>query len=270
MQIENGYRHWLKHQLSEKCRTNPNYSMRAMARSFSISPSYLSQIINGKRNLTLKGATRIASRMKLQIREKEYFFALVEFENAKDPDTKVHLASRVARFPKKYNVENLSVDSFRLLSDWYHFPILQLIKIPGFEFSVNKIAAKLEISSQLAADAVTRLERLNLIKKNEAGKYVQVFENNIRVESKDANLALQTFHKQMLEKAITSLKSQTPQEKYVGSETIAFDSSQLPKVESMINEFMDQLLTLAQAAKKPDEVYHLNVMFFRLTKPEEK
>jgi uncharacterized protein (TIGR02147 family) len=265
-----GYRDWLKGILLERCRSNSKYSLRAMAASLRMSPALLSQILNGKRNLTLKKATQLAGRMKLSNRDRDFLFALVQFENAKDPVTKIALQDRLQRFPKKANIRNLQLDAFRTVSDWYHFAILQLLRLPDFTFTSATVALRLGIKHQLAVDGIERLQRLGIIEVNHRGQYQAAHKEEVRVESEVPNLALQNFHREMLQKAIDSLKSQSPQEKYVGSETIPIDVTQLPKIFEMINSFMDELLAFVDSGTRLSEVYHLNVSFFRLTKPEKR
>ena len=59
----NNFRTCLQNELINRCEKNPNYSLRAFAKSLDIGPSALSQIVRGKRKLTKKMTLRLADRL---------------------------------------------------------------------------------------------------------------------------------------------------------------------------------------------------------------
>ena len=67
-------------------------------------------------------------------------------------------------------------------------------------------------------------------------------------------------------KAIHSLTTQSPAEKFIGSETFAFDVADLSKASEIIEECFSKITALAGTKKNKKNVYHMGVQLFNLTK----
>ncbi|RYZ69650.1 MAG: DUF4423 domain-containing protein, partial [Proteobacteria bacterium] len=70
----------------------------------------------------------------------------------------------------------------------------------------------------------------------------------------------------MLSKAIESLPTQSPQEKFIGSETLAFDSTRLAAASEIIEDCFSRVVKLAAESEKKDSVYHIGIQMFRLSR----
>ena len=151
-----------------------------------------------------------------------------------------------------------------MISEWYHLPILQLAGIKHFQFSPEKLAKKLSIHKLEAELAIDRLERLELIEKDAHGNY-QKTDSRLLTVSKMPQDALRKYHQQMLNKAIESLTAQSPQEKWIGSETFVFDSNRLQEANQLIEQFFDRMVQLSIPRENGDHVYHLSTCFFKVT-----
>jgi uncharacterized protein (TIGR02147 family) len=262
------YRGYLKSVLAQRIAKNPKYSLRAMARSFSISPALLSQISNGQRNLTALNAVRLAKKLGLNKRETDYFCSLVQYQEAKHIESKALLLEKINSLRSRRDIHNLPLDTFKAMADWYHYAIIEALRIQKFKPTPKNLSKRLGISPIEAEVALERLVRLKVIEPTENGGYRQC-QAGRKAVSTDATLALQTFHQQMLEKAIASLSSQTPKQRHIGSETFALDVSQIPEAQRRINDFLDDMADFFASGEKPSEVYHLGIQLFRLTRKEE-
>jgi uncharacterized protein (TIGR02147 family) len=259
------YRNYLRARLAESISQNSSYSLRAFAKRLGLAPSMLSSVLSGKRNLSRENALRIAHDLDLNQKESEYFCTLVELEAAKSPEARHQLVCRLSGLNSRQTVHDLSVDYYKIICDWYHSPILEMAGLLSFEYTPEALAKKLGISPFEAQAAIERLERIGLIEKDESGLY-QKTHDTVVTQALQPNEALRRFHRQMLEKAIESLTTQTPQEKKIGSETVAFHPDQLPEVEELMEEFFTKLVALAKRNPQPTEVYHFGVQFFRVTR----
>lgn len=265
----NNYRTFLKQILVDKTTANPRFSLRALSSKLEIAPSYFSEILKGKKNLSPEKALLIANRLGLKASEKKYFCALVQIESTEDPELKESFVKQAHQLNPKGSVQDLSLDHFRIISDWHHFAMMAATELTQFKTTAEHFAKALGISPMEADLALGRLERLQMIEKGKDNQYRKT-KNNPRVVSHSPNLALRNFHKQTLTKAIESLEKQSPKEKIVGSETLAFDSSQMDEIRELTEVFFNQVLKIAKKAKKKDSVYHLGVQFFNLTHAENK
>lgn len=263
------YRGFLRQTLAQKISQNPAFSLRSFAKVLDISPAYLSQIQTGKRNLSASTALRIAKKLKLTRRETDYFCSLVNYAHAKDARTKTAVLEHINASRSNREIKDLSTDAFLAISQWYHLPILQMLRLKDFNFSTYNIARRLGITQLEAEEALVRMQRLGLIRVNESGKFERE-QADIMIRSADQSDALRTFHQQMLQKAMESITSQNTKERYIGSETISIDVQLLPQAKAMIDEFLNQIVRFLGQGQTPTETYHVGVQMFRLTKQEQR
>jgi uncharacterized protein (TIGR02147 family) len=261
------YRSFLKSELVTRITANPAYSLRAFSKALQMTPSGLSQVLKGTKNLSQASALRVASKLGLSPDETEFFVQLVQFESAKDPEHKAAVQLRMRKHRPNNPAQDLSVDAFKMLSDWYHLPILMMTDLKGFTLSSKSVSERLGISVLEADVAIDRLARLDLLKRDDKGRLIRDQDYWV-VSAKIPNAALRHYHRQMLGRAIESLESQSPQEKIVGSETFALDPKLLPQAERIAERFFGEMKELASTSKRPSEIYHFGLQFFRLTKKE--
>jgi uncharacterized protein (TIGR02147 family) len=257
------YRDYLSETLSERIQLNPSYSLRLFALELSLSPSTVSEILKGKKNLSFGRATQVANKLGLDAGETAYFCTLVQFASAKGVDEKTQIQVRLSELNPKSKGVDLSLDIFAMISEWYHAPILALADITSFSFSARNVAKKLGITELQARVAIQRLVRLELLQKE--GKGYKRLHDHLLFQSQEVNTALQKFHRQMLTRAIEVLTKQSNKEKFIGTRTFAFDPSQFPQVKRKIETFLTELMDLAERGEKKTEVYHLALTAFNLT-----
>jgi uncharacterized protein (TIGR02147 family) len=264
----NSYRNFLKCELADRIARNSSYSLRSFAQNLGISPATLSMVLSGKKNLSLESANQIAAKLNLEPKEADYFSLLVQVEAAKSMDIKEKIIERLNALNPKRARADLTLEYFRIISDWYHFAILMLTEIKDFEFNPASVSKRIGISRFEAETAIERLTKLDLLEKDpkNAKKYKRV-KGDIVFKSDHTSEALQKYNRQILEKAIESVKTQTAKERLIGSEVIAINQAQLKEANNLMEDFFSKILTLAQNADKKTDVYCVGVQIFNLSKP---
>lgn len=261
------YREFLKQELVDRINDNPKYSLRAMAKRFEMGASTLSEVLSGRTNLSATSARRIAEKLKLKSKESSYLLELVELEATKDPEMKAAVLERIrVLHPKKRHTQDLSVELFRQMSEWFHSAILELPAIPGFDFQADNIARTLGISKPQAEIAVDRLLKLGLLEEQD-GKIIRT-PQDYRVQSEVRNAAMRNYYRQMLSQISDSLETQSPQERLSGYLNLALDPRALPEVDQAIDRLFQDIKSIAAKYTEPTTVYHLNLHFINLTKKE--
>lgn len=263
------YRTYLRSVLAERITRNPSYSLRAMAKALGLQASHLSSIHSGQKRLSAETAMKVAVNLGLGKTETEYFTLLVQYENAREPELKHEYQQRLSALNSNGPVRDLSIDAFKMIADWYHIPILEMTNLTSVNVTPALASKKLGISTTEAQVALERLERLELIERDEKGRYAKVHGNAV-FKAELPNLALRHFHKQMLEKATISLETQSPKEKYIGSQTFPIDLAQLESAKPIIEKFRRELVDHFIKGKRKTHVYHLGVQLFNLTKENVK
>lgn len=260
------YRNYLKAELAVRCTKNSKYSLRAFSKVLNINVSQLSRVFKGKKNISYEKALKISEVLRLNKQEKEYFCNLVILASVRSAEAKELIEERLIEGHPTKKFSTLELDAFRVISEWYHYAILEMTNLKYFKSDSKWIAKKLNTSQAEVELAIDRLKRLELLEVKK-GKWVKVKDTYLAA-SGVPNEALRKFHKQTLEKAKESIEIQSPQEKNISSLTFAVDVSKLPLAQKKIRKFRLEMDKLLGTGKKT-EVYHLGVQLFRLTQKEE-
>lgn len=230
----------LQEEFSRRVRANERYSIRAFALQLGINSSTLSQILSGKRKLT---------------------------------DFKINLLYRKMGLPDlgtgegvQSEFSTLDLDSFAVISDWYHFAILDLALLKTFKSDVKWIARKLNIQIHEAQMAIDRMLRLGLLVQKEGRlcKGSQFYSNYTEGVT---SAALKEYQRQVITKALQAV-DQCPQErKDITSMTIAANSKKLKAAKEKIKKFRRELCTFLED-EESDSVFHFALQLYPVTEVE--
>src|SRR5579885_2259362 len=105
---------------------NRAYSLRAFARKLEISPAALSEILNGKRNVSKRLAERLVNNLVLPPNESKAILDL--FPEPGEGRRALPVGDRLG----VNGQGDLSNDQFHVISEWYHFAILSLAETTDF------------------------------------------------------------------------------------------------------------------------------------------
>lgn len=240
----------LQDELLARMRKNPRYSLRALARSLEVEPSALSKILSGKREITPRMFRRIATRLPLSPVQAK------KLETTLSP-----------REPKESFVP-LSQDLFEVLSDWYHYALLELTNVDGFRPDVKWVARRLGIKPVEAKLAVDRLRRLNMLEIGPDGQWRDISGSVTTVGSNDYSASLlRNFQRRLLEQAIQALETVSADQRDQSAITMAISTSQLPVAKDQILRFRRRMCRLLQQSSPLDEVYTLAISLFPVSRP---
>lgn len=190
-------RFYLREELNKRKQRRPQYSLRAFARDMSISPSFLSEFLNGKQALSRAKVYSIGEKLNLSPDQISHFWDLVELEFSSSTKAKASAKMRVQLRVTNDNTR-LDVDRYKVIADWYNLPVLELVTIESLQLSHAQIAKALGIEENLVEECVERLLNLNLIKR-EQNRYVAVSDATI-VGCQGSNQAIRNSHEQTLKK----------------------------------------------------------------------
>lgn len=250
----------LQSELESRLLRNSAYSMRAYARDLGLSPSSLSKLLKKKIGLSVKKARQISKKLNFSEEHTEFFCTLVEANCSRHIEVQKLATIKLRKFDSYSNI--LPVDSFKLISEWYHLAILELFSIKGFKEDIEWIAQKLGIASVEANDALERLKRLELLKVIE-GKLKPV-SDFIIVKSAVPESAGQNFHSQLLRKAAQAVYEQDKDKRNVSNVILKARSSDIPLLDMRIKDFRRELSYLIEEGEGHDTVYNLGIHLVRL------
>ncbi len=256
------YKTILKEELESRCNRNPRYSLRSFARDLGMSSARLSEVLNGKAGISRQRAEHISKHIGLGKNDMELFCDLVDSKHARSKIKKEIAKARLLKSKTPY-YSQLQMDSFRVISDWYHFAILELTKVKGFIGTPVWISKALGITEMEAKLALERLFRLEQIK-NENSKIVAC-EDFTASPSGVPSEYIKKFHQQVLRKAENALFMQPVEKGDFSTTVMAFDSTQINEARKIIKDFRRNFSAESGIKTETDSVYCLSVQFFELT-----
>ncbi|MBC7661059.1 MAG: TIGR02147 family protein [Chitinophagaceae bacterium] len=263
------YRQILQKELTDRCESNPRYSLRAFARDLKIAPSRLSEILNHKQGLSRRAAESITRALGYGPEEMEYFCDLVSLKHARSVKEREDAKIRVfkADFEKQKDEPfSLQADSFKIISDWYHLGILELMKVKNFRHDTKWISRRLGVQIIQIELAVERLCRVGLMK-IENGKFMAI-QSNGWVPGGVPSSSIRKFHRQVLEKAQSAIETQAVEERFFSTHLLTVNRSDLPCAFKAIREFQDKFCVSLQSDTEKELLYCISMQLFKIVEEE--
>ena len=255
---------YLREILIEKQKKNPQFSMRSLAKLLEVQSSFLSMLLSGKRRISEDTALRFAEKLQLDAVESKRLQLLVSLEKTKNVGKlETVLNDLKALDPTLANHRNVDVDQFRVVSEWYHFPLRLLMGLPNFEWTEKNAAKALNISVFQVRQALERLRAIDLIDWT-PGSRPQRKGGGASIASKVRNEALKKYHTQMLEKTVEAL-AQSPEERFTGTVNLALSKRQLKEVRAVLKEALEKISSISEGKAAQKEIYHANSNLFKLS-----
>jgi len=235
---------------------NPLFSRRAFSKKLGLSAGAMSELFNGKRQVSLALAEKISDKLDLDPQERAELFSLFQKKR-----------SVVRTDAIDPNYLQLSADQFRVIGDWYHFAILTLMRTKVFKSDASWIAERLGLSISVVTGALDRLKRLSVIAEDKDGR-LRRSKTRYRTSDDVANISVRKAHSQYIEKAREALENLPVEKRDFTSLMLTLSPEQLPCAKEKIRKFQDDLS--AELEKQPQsEVYQLCIHLFPLTKVKE-
>jgi uncharacterized protein (TIGR02147 family) len=258
--LEQDYRLILKDEFAIRCKEAARYSMRSFAKDINLSPSRLSEIFSGQHGLSRASAIKVAKGLGYSEEEQTYFCDLVESRHGRSEARRAEAKQRLQSTRQDSQLQQRKIDTFKILSDWYHMAIIELVKLDGFESDKTWIANKLELSVPEVEMAIERLVRLDLLVKKDG--QLSLGQKDIwEIQSINAT---RNAHRQLMEKAKEALLLQAAERNFTSS-YIAIPKEAIPEVQAKINELVEEILNVSVESNAPDSLYCLNTQFFQLS-----
>lgn len=238
-------RRLLQNELSQRRIRNSLYSMRAFARDLGVGLGSLSEVMSGKRELSKKNLLKVLQALNVSAEDRAQIL-----NNETKPRT-----------PAEEH-QLLLEDQFKLISDWYYLAILNLAKLKTNKADPRWIAARLQIEPYMVAEALERLQRLELLKieKKRLVRTAQPLTTSRDLPS----TAIRKHHAQNLLLAEKAIHNVPLELREFGSVTMAVNLKNLTKVKDLLLKTRKKAADLLEQGDTT-EVYTLSFQLFPVT-----
>lgn len=256
----------LRSEYEHRRRNNPAYSLRSFARDLYLSPSRLSEVLNGKGHLSPTTLIEVGGRLGIPKNEVLALQAALAYRSSpEDSAVKVSAKNYLESYQYQKKFSQLTDETYKILADWHHFAILSAMELGTYDGSVTYLARVLALDEKMVSEALERMANQNMVTVKD-GVYAATGE--IFTTSNDVgNEALRESHRQNFKLASESLDDVDVLLRDITSATIAIDIDRIPEAKKMIKEFRRSLCHFLESGKK-HAVYNFNIQLHPISEIE--
>jgi uncharacterized protein (TIGR02147 family) len=228
---------------------NPRLSHRFFAKKLGVSSGALSEILKGKRKISDKLAQKIAERLNMDPRTRDKF--LNPRENS--PSGEI------------YDFLQIEDDQFHLISEWWHYAILNLVKSDHCQHKISWFAERLELPEKTVSEALNRMLRLGMLTFQKK-KYVRK-QSNYKTSDNILNLSIRKSNLEDMELLRDHLATLPVEERDLTSITMLLKPEQMQEFKKWIRAAQDRFASKFETTDS-STAYRLTVGLFPLKKPK--
>ena len=220
---------------------NSLISIRGIAAQIELSPSYLSKVFRGERELPPHFIRKLGRVLRLDHHEigEIHRLLLIKLEQSllSEETGITSLGDSESSVPVKY--ESIGKTAFWLLEEWHHLAIHNLATTQNFQNSHEWIAKRLGLSLSKVDQSIARLLTDGYLEKSADGIY-QKSQLKLRIPTDRSHEAVRKFHQIMMRRAIAVLDPLPTeiefQERLISSLSVAGDPKRITEAKLMIEE----------------------------------
>lgn len=262
------YRNYLQHWFDEKKRENSRYSHRLFSRLMQqSSPSFLRDIIDGRRNITTSHFERFEKALALDDEGFEYFINMVILDQSKEDEERHRAYERIAAAQRKHSARVLEGESYQYILRWECPAIRELATRSDFQSDPVWIAKTLQpnITPARAREALDILAQLEMLVTGDDGT-ISLSDGTLATPVEVFDLAAQKYHKEMLGLAAEAIERFPSNERHLMGVTVSIPKSLIPKIKKEVSDFAFRMLDMCDSNEEGrDQVCQLNFQFFPLS-----
>lgn len=261
------YRFFLKDRVEEMRQSASILSYRYVGRKVGMDPSQVVKIVQGQLHLTEAKIGAFAQFCGLKGKEAEYFRLLVLFNRARSSEESRSYFEQMVNLSGVPSLE-LKRDQYLFFAKWYNCAVWCALASFDCRNNYKELGAYLAppIPASEAKEAVSLLDRLGLIKRNEHGFWKSTDQN--LTTGKDWNsVAIRAYQQEMIRLGGEALERFPKEERDISSLTLGISPDMLDEVRTLTEDFRRTLAKLSNQCPATDRVYQLNVQLFPITMP---
>jgi uncharacterized protein (TIGR02147 family) len=260
------YRLFLKDYYLERKKAFKYFSYRYFCKKAGISsPSYLKEVFDGKRTLTLSSINTIIRGLELTEHDGRFFTALVLFNQAKASSEKQEYLEQLRNFRRRLDEKAVPLDLYAYYSKWYYSVIRELACCIDWKenYAILAKSVKPSISIREAKEAFEFLLGTGFLKRGDDGRLMQS-DPALSTGPEVVSPAIRELNRKMGELGVSAISEFPPSERDISSTTLGLTTEGFQKAKQEIQEFKRRIKIIANEDKGSNKVYNLNVHLFQV------
>jgi uncharacterized protein (TIGR02147 family) len=260
------YHRYLRDAYEERRGREPRFSFRYIGRRVGIDPGYLVKVLQGQKNIAMAAVPKFVGLLGLNKREAGYFELLVLFGKAKTNEEVTGCFERMLPFARDENTK-IEADCYEFYKKWYYSAVREIIGFYAFKGDYKELAAMVRppIMPKEAKKAVALLERLGLIRRDEAGVYTQT-SRFITTGERWRSIAIRQFQEQTLALAKDALAQMKKDERDISTLTVSVSKECFERIREQLYQLRRRVFEMALNEQNADGAYQLNLQLFPVSR----
>ncbi|MEZ4237548.1 MAG: TIGR02147 family protein [Myxococcota bacterium] len=258
------YRAYLRDWYRARKARDPRFSRRQFARRAGrSSPGFLTEVMDGNRQLTPPTVQAVAQALDLSRTESEFFAALVDLQQASDTPARNHAWDRLSA-TRSARTKTLDGSGFEYLSNWWYPVVRELAHRADFRADPAWVARRVRptITEAQARRALECLQALGLLE--EVDGRIRPVDAVVTTPHEVEGLAVHNYHLGMLDRAREAIDRFEPGERHLVAATISVPTALVPRLKQEINALQERILALA-SEEPAEQVLQIELLMFPLS-----
>lgn len=264
------HRDFLREWFDVKRELSKAFSYRTFARKAGFaSHAFLSEVIQGRRNLSVESAEKCVAALGLAGDAAKYFLLLVHYGQESHPDKRRDLLSDLLRLQASRSVARVGGKQAEYFAHWIHMAVRELAVISDLDPAGIAQLLQPPATTSEVSDSLKLLERLELLRKTESGKWEY---SCPRLTPGDVDpTVIQTLKRQMILLAQDRLAQPESPDTHISAVTLSVSRRQISRVREILERTRKELLAETATDLDPgDQVVQINLQLFPLSKSLER
>jgi uncharacterized protein (TIGR02147 family) len=264
------YREYLHDHYSYNKSCHRYFSFRYVAGKTGLDASFYVKVLNKQKHIANSAIPTLTGFLKLSKREGSYFSMLVHFNKAKSTDQETYYLQKLLLL-RKPAATVLDNDLYEYFTSWWNVVLRDELNIVAFKDDYDELAARLHpaITSQQARRSIKLLEKLGLIKLDDAGTW-RPAHDFITNNGIDHAKAIRSYQKSVLKLAASAIDTVPKEQRDVSTLTVSASRTCIESIRERINDIRHEIIELVRKDENAEEVYQINFQVFPLTRNSSK
>ncbi|MBD3241967.1 MAG: TIGR02147 family protein [Chitinivibrionales bacterium] len=261
------YRAYLKDFYRERKSRQSWFSYRVFSSGVGIDASYLAKVLTGTRHIADRSIGPVADYCGLHGRDKDYFEDLVRFAKAATSSESRLYFEKLLEI-KGVRSRTLESDQYDFYRHWYVSAIRAVLEFyPFYGRDYRGLGEQLNppVTAKQAREAVQLLERLELVGKDDTGRYV-LTQTAITSGERWRSVAIQSFQESTIALAREALDRHPREHRDISTITLNINERDVAYIREKIREFRQSIISHVNDQSDPDRTYHMNIQLIPLTR----
>lgn len=249
----------------KKLRTIFSHRFFAAKAGFS-SSSYCLNVIKGRFNLTAKSIEKLAKAMDFEPLQKQYFEALVEYNQAEQVEKRESAWEHILEIRKQIEFTHLTNREHAYFSRWYYPVIRECAASGDWNGDYIKLARSLDpvITVDEAREAVKDLVDWGLLKKIDDSHFEET--SQMLDATGVAPIALRQIRREYIQHAIGAVESKPKTERFAAFTTLAMSESSYDYAVEVMEEARKKIIARVANDSNVERVYEAMFVMFPMSK----